>query len=262
MQRIVGPVAVAAFTFMRTIFSTCRQILSVFTQAMGAEITGLFGREDWPGLSRLYNVSERLIFFLIALVNLTVLMLSPVLITLWIHKKAAAGVAHGTVSDLFTVTPYVIASALSMVISLKEHKHQFQFSTNTHVELARVVFFSYVGMVLASVGTVQYAGVNGFLWTWLAVETLQTAYLVKLNTRLFAHVEAIDRVYILRLCAICGAGLCVALAALPRTSELSLWMQTCIGSAAALVVGLVAWQVFGVREVYTSMTGRLAKRFA
>jgi len=262
MQRIVGPVAVAAFTFMRTIFSTCRQILSVFTQAMGAEITGLFGRRDWPGLSRLYNVSERLIFFLIALVNLSVLMLSPVLITLWIHKKAVAGVAHGTVSDLFSVTPYVIASALSMVISLKEHKHQFQFSTNTHVELARVVFVSYVTMVALSIGTVSYAGVNGFLWTWLAAETLQTAYLVKLNARLFAHIEAIDKIYILRLLAVCGIGLAVAIAALPRTSTLSLWTQTGIGSAAALVAGLVAWQVFGVSEVYTSMTTRLAKRFA
>jgi O-antigen/teichoic acid export membrane protein len=262
MQRIVGPVAVAAFTFMRTIFSTCRQILSVFTQAMGAEITGLFGRRDWPGLSRLYNVSERLIFFLIALVNLTVLMLSPVLITLWIHKKSAAGVAHGTVSELFTVAPYVISSALSMVISLKEHKHQFQFSTNTHVELARVVFFSYLAMVFVSIFTVQYWGVNGFLWTWLAVETIQTAFLVSLNSKLFAHVEAIDTIYILRLTGICGVGLALAAFMLPVTSATTLWTQTGIGLGAAAVVGLVAWQVFGVREVYSSMTSRLAKRFA
>jgi hypothetical protein len=247
---------------MRTIFSTCRQILSVFTQAMGAEITGLFGRRDWTGLSRLYNVSERLIFFLIALVNLSVLMLSPVLITLWIHKKSAAAVTHGTVSSLFSVTPYVITSALSMVISLKEHKHQFQFSTNTHVELARVVFCTYITMVLVSIGAIQYAGVNGFLWTWLAAESLQTAYLVKLNARLFAHVESIDRAYIPKLLAVCGVGLVVAIVALPNTSTLSLWTQTGIGTAAALVTGLVAWQVFGVREVYSSMTSRLAKRFA
>jgi hypothetical protein len=100
------------------------------------------------------------------------------------------------------------------------------------------------------------------LWTWLAVETIQTAVLVSLNSKLFAHVEAIDTVYILRLTGVCGAGLAVAAFTLPITSALSLWTQTGIGLAAAAVVGLIAWQVFGVREVYSSMTSRLAKRFA
>jgi O-antigen/teichoic acid export membrane protein len=262
MQRFVGPVAVAGFGLMRIIFSMCRQVLAMFTQSMGAEITNLFGRGDWPALSRLYDYSERVIFFLITLVNLTVLMLSPVLITLWVHRKAAAGAPLHHVSDLFAVYPYVLSSAISIVISLKEHKFQFQFSTNTHIELAKIMFFSYIAMVAVSFGTIQYFGVVGFLWTWLAVETLQTVRLVRLNEKLFAHVEKLDTIYITRLASICVIGLFVAFGALAKTSTLPLVAQAAIATLAALAVGTVAWYLFRVKEVYSTMLGRFSKRFA
>jgi O-antigen/teichoic acid export membrane protein len=262
MLRLIGPVAVADFTYMRTIFSMCRQVLQMFSSAMGAEITTLFGRRDWPVLARLYNYSERLVFFLISLVNLTVLMASPVLITLWIHVKPAKGAAHTTVSGLFAVYPYLLASAVSMVVSLKEHKAQFQFSTNTHVEMARMVFASYITLVLVSVGAIHAAGVIGFLWTWLAVESLQAAYLVRLNNRLFLHVETLDTAYIVRLVLFCLVGLLVAFAALPHTSLLPIWKQSGIAAVVAAVVGVIGWQLFRMREVYANIRGQIAKRFA
>jgi len=262
LQRFVGPVAVAGFGLMRIIFSMCRQVLAMFTQSMGPEITNLFGRRDWPALTRLYDYSERLIFFLITLVNLTVLMLSPVLITLWVHKKAVAGAPVHHISDLFAIYPYVLSSAISIVISLKEHKFQFQFSTNTHIELAKIMFFSYLAMDAVSFGTIQYFGVTGFLWTWLAIETLQTVRLVKLNEKLFAHIEQIDTVYITRLAAICIVGLFLAYAALTRTSTLSLVMQSAIATIAALIIATIAWYLFRVKDVYSTMLGRFGKRFA
>ena len=262
LQRMAGPVAVAGFILMRTIFSLCRQVLGMFTQSMSAEITNLFGQRDWPSLARLYDYSERVIFFLISLVNLAVLMLSPVLITLWIHKKAAAGAAPHTVSDLFSVYPYVLTSALSIVISLKEHKFQFQFSTNTHVELAKVMFSTYLGMVIVSAGTIYYAGVNGFLWTWLAAETLQTLRLIRLNEDLFAHIGKLDKVYITRLVVLCLAFLFLAFYTLAHTSALPLLSQTGIAAAAVIVIAAISWQTFRVRQVYASMLGRFTKRFA
>jgi len=262
MLRLIGPVAVADFAYMRTIFSMCRQMLLIFTSAMGAEITTLYGRRDWPTLSRLYNYSERLIFFLISLVNLTVLMASPVLITLWIHVKPARGAAHTTVSGLFTVYPYLLASAVSMVVSLKEHKTQFQFSTNTHVEMARMVFASYITMVLVSVGAIHAAGAAGFLWTWLAVESLQTAYLVRLNNRLFQHVESLETGFILRLLLFCLVGLLAASAALPHTSLLPLWQQSGLAVLVAAAVGGIGWQLFRVKEVYANMLAQFSRRLA
>jgi O-antigen/teichoic acid export membrane protein len=262
LQRVLGPVAVTGFTLMRTIFSMARQLLSMVTQSMGAEITYLYGLKNWPLLVRLYKTSERLVLFLIATVNFGVLMLSPVLITLWVAHHQARSAGHTGASLLFLVTPYVLSSALSMVISLKEHKFQFQFSTNTHTELARTMFFSYIAMVLVSIATIHYVGVTGFLWTWLAAEFWQLIRLIGMNRRLFAHVQAIDSGYILRLALLCGVGLAAALLLLPHSSALPLLTQTGIAVVVAAVVGVVAWQVFRVRQVYGGIMEQVGKRFA
>ncbi len=121
LQREVGPFVVVAFTVMRTIFSMCRQILNAPTQAMAPEITRLFGREEWAPLSQLYRYSERLLFAILPVANLGMLLLSPVLLGLWLHKP-----------QLFSVVPYVWMAAISITLSAKEHKFQFQYATNTH----------------------------------------------------------------------------------------------------------------------------------
>jgi hypothetical protein len=241
---------------MRTIFSVARQVLGIITQSMGAEITNLYGRKDWPALAQLFESSERLVLWLISVVNLGVLMGSPVLITLWLHRR---GSPQG-VSSLFAVTPYVLSAALSMVISLKEHKFIFQFSTNTHVELARTMFWSYVAMVGVSVGTVHVAGVTGFLWTWLAVESLQTVRLMTLNRRLFAGVAALEPGYVTRLVVLCAAGLAAAVALLPSTSRLGLSTQAGLAVGVSVVVAGLGWRVFGMGAVAGMLRERLVRQ--
>jgi hypothetical protein len=223
----------------------------MFTQSMGAEITVRFGRKEWTALSRLYDYSERFIFFLIPLVNTGVLLLSPVIITVWMHKRA----------ELFSPVPYVLAAAISMAVSLKEHKHQFQFSTNTHEELARIVFGSYLVMLVVSFPAVRWLGVQGFLWTWLAVELFQTAFIVRLNVRLFAHMEKIEFVYLRRLIAICVAALVCALLLLRRTTGLPMQTQIAIAVAAGALIAGLDWQMFGVRQVFHTIAGQFSRRF-
>lgn len=251
LQRVLGPVAVAGFIVMRLVFSMCRQILAIFTQSMGAEITTLFGRGDWPGLSRLYDYSERFIFFLIPVVNTAVLVGSPVVITLWMHKRA----------ELFSPYPYMLAAAISMVISLKEHKYQFQFSTNTHESLARIMFFSYLAMVVVSVGAVRAAGIVGFLWVWLATECVQMVRIVRLNVALFRVHERLELIYLQRLIGICAVALAGALLLLRRTSGMGLTAQAALAVAVGLVLTAVSWRVFRVGEVARQMSGRLRGRF-
>jgi O-antigen/teichoic acid export membrane protein len=251
LQRFLGPVAVAGFILMRLLFSMCRRALAMFTQSMGAEITVLFGRKEWTALSRLYDYSERFIFFLIPLVNTGVLLLSPVIITVWMHKKA----------ELFSPAPYVLAAAISMAISLKEHKFQFQFSTNTHEELARIMFGSYIAMFALSFPAVHWLGIQGFLGTWLAVEMFQTAFIVRLNVRLFAHIEKIEFVYLRRLIATCVVALVCALPLLRWTTELPMRAQVAIAVAAGALIAGLDWQMFGVRQVFHTITGQFSRRF-
>jgi len=252
LQRFLGPVAVAGFILMRLLFSMCRQILSMFTQSMGAEITVLFGRRDWPALRLLYDYSERFIFFLIPVVNTGVLMLAPVLITVWMHKKA----------ELFSPYPYVLAAAISMVVSLKEHKLQFQFSTNTHEQLAKIMFGSYITMVLASIFVVPRFGVAGFLWIWLLAEAFQMVFIFRLNVDLFAHVEKIEFSFLHRLIGVCIPALLLSLLLLHRTSTLSMPLQVAIAVGAGMLIAGLDWRLFRVREVFRKIAGQFISRFA
>jgi O-antigen/teichoic acid export membrane protein len=249
LQRIVGPVAVASFIVMRTVFSMCRHVVAIFTQSIGAEITNLFARDDWPGLALLYGYSERFIFFLIPIVNIAVLVGSPVIITVWMHKQ----------SQLFSPYPYGLAAAISMVISLKEHKYQFQICTNTHEELARITFASYIVMIIVSVGMVRALGVVGFLWTWLAVECLQTVQIVRLNFKLFSHHEPLESTYLRRLVVFCAATLLASVALLHRTGSLPLVWQTAIAILTALLLTGISWPLFHVTDVFRRVTAQFSR---
>jgi O-antigen/teichoic acid export membrane protein len=252
LQRFLGPIAVASFILMARLFSVSRQILGIFTLSMGAEITTLSGRRDWPALSTLYDYSERFIFFLVPLVNTGVLMLAPVLITVWMHKKA----------ELFSPYPYVLMAAISMVISVKEHKFIFQFSTNTHEELAKIMFGSYVVMVLASLALVPWLGLVGFLWTWFVAETFQMIFIVRLNVRLFAHIDKIELIYLRRLVGICIPSLLLALFLLHRTAGFHIPLQIAIAVGCGALIAALDWQLFAVKGVFHKMTSQFTRKSA
>jgi O-antigen/teichoic acid export membrane protein len=244
LQREVGPFVVVAFTVMRTIFSMCRQILNAPTQAMGPEITRLFGREEWPELTAVYSYSERLIFSLIPMVNLGVLIVSPVLVTVWLHKPA-----------LFAVLPYVIMAAISMTLSAKEHKFQFQFSTNTHEELARIMSFSYVAMAFLAVPMVQWQGMLGFLYLWLAVELFQVVRIVQLNQRLFAHTGEHRLTYVYRLAGLGLIGLWGADVLLAHTHTLTYKIQFVAAFGISAMLAFVAFFLFDMRTIIKKLIG-------
>lgn len=252
LQRFAGPVVVAAFIIMRIVFSMCRQILAMFTQSMGPEITVLFGRSDWPGISRLYEYSERFIFFLIPVLNTGVLLISPVLITVWMHKKA----------ELFSPYPYVLTAAVSMVMSLKEHKVQFQYSTNTHMELARLMFLSYAAMIAVSIGTVHWFGIVGFLYTWLCTEIFQMASIVRLNMKLFAHFERLEIGYLRRLVATCIPALFISYLLLEHTATRPMLWQIGVAVAGGFIVAASGWFLFGVSDVLKRISSLLSRKFA
>lgn len=249
LQREAGPFVVVAFTVMRTIFSMCRQVLNAPTQALGPEITRLFGREEWRELTAVYSYSERLIFSFIPVVNLGVLTISPVLLALWLHKP-----------KLFAVLPYVLMAAISMTLSAKEHKFQFQFSTNTHEQLARIMFFSYIAMAVCSIPMVRWQGMPGLLYTWLAVEIFQLVRIVGLNRSLFAHTGDHRLTYLYRLgglglAAIVGAGWIVS-----HTHSDAYWMQFAAASGLAMALLVLAFPFFNLGNVLQKFSERMMQR--
>jgi O-antigen/teichoic acid export membrane protein len=238
LQRLLGPVSVVAFTVMRTIFSMARQALAAPSQSMGPEITRLYGRGDWQNLLRLYTYSERMIFALIPMVNLGVLLASPMLLTIWLHKPG-----------LFSAWPFLLCAAVSTVMSAKEHKYQFQSATNTHEQLAWAIFSSYIVMGALSVPAVARFGLNGFLLVWLLIELFQFVFIVRLNIRLFAHTGSHELRYLLRLTGLALAGFVAAGFILQRGGAVPLLQQTVTAAAVMLTLLLAAFPLFHLGEV-------------
>jgi hypothetical protein len=227
----------------------CRQFLNAPTQAMGAEITRLFGREEWRELTAVYTYSERLIFSLIPTINLSVLIISPVLLTIWLHKPA-----------LFAVFPYVVMAAISMTLSAKEHKFQFQFSTNTHEELARIMFFSYVTLAIITIPMVHWQGMLGFLYSWLAIEMFQLVRIIQLNQRLFAHTGDHKLIYVYRLAWLCAFGLSIAGTILAHTHVLAYSIQFGAAFGVAITTAFIAFFLFDMRIIVQKLSARIGKR--
>jgi O-antigen/teichoic acid export membrane protein len=251
LQRSVGPVAVTLFAIMRTIFSMTRNQLNVLTQAMGPEITTLFGRKDWKALSVLYNYSERLVFSAIPIVNLGVLFLSPFLLVLWTHDRS-----------MFLPHAYLLCAAVSIVMSTKEHKYQFQFSTNTVRELARFVFLSYLVLDGIWLAAIPRFGLAGLLWGWLGIELCQLLYIVRLNFHLFVYQERLDLKFLVRLSVLATALLLVANRALPYTVKLSLPTQVTIAIALGLLIFALDFPLFDLAPILRKFRERFKRKSA
>jgi O-antigen/teichoic acid export membrane protein len=251
LQRSVGPVSVAVFATTRTIFSMTRNVMNSFTQALGPEVTRLYARRDWPSLSRLYDYSERLIFALIPIANIGALLLCPLLSVLWLRDR-----------QMFVLPVCMLCACISIVMSAKEHKYQFQFSTNTHRELARFTFGSYVALVLSWMVLIPRFGVVGLLWGWFAAELAQVLYIMHLNAKFFADHETLSVRYPIRMAALSIASIAAAMYALPFTAALRLPQQVVLAVAVGILILALDIPMFGLVPVWGSVRLRLQKRFA
>jgi O-antigen/teichoic acid export membrane protein len=249
LQREAGPFVVVAFTAMRTIFSMSRLALVNPTLALGPEITRLYGLRDWRKLADIYRYSERLIYALIPVVNLGVLIISPVLLTLWLHLPG-----------LFSVLPYVITAAISMVLSAKQLKFQFQCSTNTHEQLGRIMFSSYVVMALITIPMVHWLGMLGFLYTWLACEIYQFIRLIFLNRRLFEGTQAHSLGPLYRLTMVSVGGIVVAAFILAYTCTRPYSTQFAAAIGAGAVLAVISFFLFNIRSIATALYALFRRR--
>jgi len=240
IQTILGPIAVVAFTVMRTIFSMMRQALSVATNSIGPEVTNLFGRREWPSLARLYTLSENVVFAAIPPLNITALLLAPVLLQVWLHKPG-----------LFSLPTYALMALTSCAISVKDHKVIFQISTNEHRSLANLQFFSYLAMIALGLYAISRFGLPGFLVLWFVTEAVQAAWVLRLNRELLhvsgpvSHAPAIKMAILLPLSLLAACWTEHRLQATQPAAGLVL--QTAVATSFGLLLLLVSGWTFHLR---------------
>ena len=121
-------------------------------------------------------------------------------------------------------------------MSAKEHKFQFQFSTNTHRELARFMFATYLLLVASWFLLVPRFGIDGLLSAWLLTEFIQVLYIMRLNTASSPTTRRSTASTPIRLTLASLAILAATVAVLPRTAHLPLYQQGAIAIAAGIAI--------------------------
>lgn len=238
LQRLLGPETVVLFTISRTVLATARQMLSVVTSAIAPEITFSFGSGDMKKLLQIFHYSERVVFSLIPVANLGAYLFSPVLLSVWLHKPG-----------LFEPYTYALMALISGVMSVREHKQFFQFSTNTHHRLALIVFFGNLAMLAASIPITIRFGIHGFMYTWLISETTQMALLYRENRKLFAGDLSISMGPVIKLAACMAVFLPLCILLLDFARRDSLLVVGALATGGTIVLIVASWFLFGLNRV-------------
>ncbi|WP_419804601.1 lipopolysaccharide biosynthesis protein [Terriglobus sp.] len=247
--RVMGPATVALFGVVRVVFQMSRQLLSMASSVFAQDITLMVGRQDWPRLRRLYDLSERLVLFLIPVVSIGSLLLCPLLFTVWLHKP-----------HLYQPELCFLMAIVSAVLGLKEHKTQFQSSSNEHEELSTFILIGYSIMLGVSVPVMHRFGLPGFILTWLVWEIIQTAGVVRLNTRLFPAEHRFGKHLLWRFCGfIVAAFAAVAWPAL-REAHWSLPFGVASACLISCLLAAAAWPTFQMTELLRVLRERIHRR--
>jgi O-antigen/teichoic acid export membrane protein len=251
IQTMLGPAAVTVFSLARTVFSMGRQALAILSFSIGQEITLLIGQRNWPALKRLYDLSERVVLLLVPICSVGVLLLSPFLFAVWLHSR-----------NLYDPELCFIMAVISAVMGIKEHKYQFQSSSNEHERLSRFTLGAYAMMLLVAFVLMRPLGILGLMLAWLGAEVAQTIYILRLNVQLFPADVTISMVPVVRLLAVLTVAF--GLAAWPVFASVEWPLAIVVGTAVLLMltISIGSYFAFGLDEVRFLLVSKIRHRMS
>ena len=228
-----------------------RQLLMVASAMVSQDITLLFGKEDWPTLRRLYDLSERVVMMLIPIVSIGSLLLCPFLFTVWLHKRW-----------VYEPGLCILMAIVSAVLGIKEHKTQFQTSSNQHERFSIVMLIGYSVMLLVAIPAMHWFGLTGFMVTWITWEMIQTIYVLTLNSTLFPPEMHVTHLPFVRLVVFMTVAF--ALVSWPAYQERVWSLPAVVGFSVAVVAVLAgaAYYVFGINRIKDIVLSRIRRRAA
>ena len=256
MQRILGPAPVVVYSVTRTIYSTSRRILFLLTSSIGPEITITFGQRDWRKLHRLYELSERIILLMVPAITFGSMLTTPFLLRVWLHK-----------GDLYDPGVCLLLGLTIAILGIKEHKYQFQFSSNQVREVSYMTPLAYGAVLAISIPLMQRLGLIGFLIPWAVSELGQLFYLLHLNGVLFRQsglgesADRVDRRPVYRLLIMLALGTLAAVWPVFHLEEFGIPLQLGFAAITTVVMLAIAYWLFRVDEVRSLLWDRIASRF-
>jgi O-antigen/teichoic acid export membrane protein len=256
MQRILGPGPVVVYSVMRTVYSMSRRVLFLLTSSIGPEVTITFGQRDWPKLHRLYELSERIILLMVPAITFGSMLATPFLLRVWLHK-----------GSLYDPGVCLLLGLTIAILGIKEHKYQFQFSSNQVREVSYMTPLAYGAVLVVSIPLMHALGLIGFLLPWSVSELFQLFYLLHLNAVLFQQsglgerTEPVDRRPVYLLLAMLAIGALLVAWPVFHLQEYHLAIQLGLAALTTFVMLAVAYWLFRVDEVRSLLWDRVASRF-
>ncbi len=249
MKILLGPTIVVAYSVTRTVYSLSRRLLYLVTNSLSAEITLIYGKKDWLQLHKLYALSERVILLMTPPITFGSMLATPLLLQIWLHQ-----------GKLFRPGICITLGLTISILSIKEHKYQFQFSSNKVEQISWQTLFAYGLTSLISIPLMRPLGIQGYLLTWLLSETIQLFYLLHLNDKLFAGEAELDHKPVYQMLTIMAV--CCAIFFWPILHIRSvpyLW-QGVLAASVTLVLTAFCYWIFQVDELRTILWERFASR--
>lgn len=251
IQYVLGPAAVGVFALVRVVFQMSRQLLSIASVTISQDITLLVGKKDWKQLLRLYDLSERVVLFLVPIITVGSLLMCPFLFSVWLHKRS-----------LYDPALCILMAIVSAVLGIKEHKTQFQSSSNQHEKMSIFILVGYSVMLVVAAFAMKPFGLVGFMTAWLVWETIQTAYVLHLNVALFPAGMPISMRPVLHLTVFMS--IAFALSAVPAYLEKNWSLPAVVLTAVAMsgCLGLISYWLFDVDELRRLLQQRVQRRLS
>ncbi|MDI3253854.1 MAG: hypothetical protein QJR10_03560 [Bacillota bacterium] len=249
IQRILGSTAVGTFALVRVVFQMARQVLSIASSTISQDITMLFGMRDWNALHKLYDLSERIVLFLTPIVTLGSFLMCPFLFTVWLHKR-----------NLYDPKLCFLMAIVSAVLGIKEHKTQFQSSSNKHEQFSVFALVGYLVMLMVSLPIMKFYGLTGFILCWLVWEIIQTYAVVRFNKDIFPSDYKVSLQPISRLAIFMS--IAFALSFYPSKLEVNWSLLAVVGFSCVTVLlcAVVAYAYFGIDELKDLLQQRFRNR--
>ena len=249
MQRILGPTVVVAYTLTRTVYSMSRRLLYLVTNSLSQEITLTFGARDWPKLHRLYSLSERVILLMTPPITFASMLATELVLLLWVHKP-----------EVFNPGISMTLGLTISILAIKEHKYQFQFSSNQVSAISWQTLVAYGMTSLIAVPFMERYGVQGYLVTWLISEVLQLFYLLHLNDILFAGQFKLNHKPVYEMLAILAV--CAALFWWPvmHLNSFTYPVQAALSLVTGVVLAALCYRIFRVDELRSLLWSKFSRR--
>ncbi len=174
------------------------------------------------------------------------MLFTPLLLVVWLRK--------GSLYDPWVCLLFGVTIAIQ---SVKEHKYQFQFSTNQVRELAYMTPIAYGCMLLLSIPAMMWLGLPGMLAVWAIAEAAQLLYLLELNRQLFGAEARLSfrLVGVLMLLLVAEGLACIW--PVFHIASMSLPKQALIASAVTILSLAISYWIFGVDEIRTMLWQRI-----